>query len=65
MTAIRHERPWKDWEDKDQPFREPIAISQVAATATDAWFQWFEFTYVVSRGAKATETLIASFELAC
>ena len=23
LTAIRHERPWKDWEDKDQPFKGP------------------------------------------
>lgn len=23
MTAIRHERPWKDWSDKENPFKEP------------------------------------------
>jgi phospholipase A2 len=44
MTAIRHERPWKDWEDKDQPFREPDHSAIEHKVAADAWFQWFEMT---------------------
>ena len=44
MTAIRHERPWKDWEDGEHPFNEPDHSSGDHATAEDAWFQWFEMT---------------------
>ncbi|CAK4032257.1 cytosolic phospholipase A2 beta-like [Lecanosticta acicola] len=44
MTAIRHERPWKDWEDKEHPFKEPDHSTGDHADAADAWFQWFEFT---------------------
>ena len=44
MIAIRHERPWKDWEDKDQPFREPDHSAVEHKVAADAWFQWFEMT---------------------
>jgi phospholipase A2 len=44
ITAIRHERPWKDWEDKDQPFLEPDHAAIEHTAAKDAWFQWFEMT---------------------
>lgn len=44
MTATRHERPWKDWEDKEHPFKEPDHSTGDHADAADAWFQWFEFT---------------------
>lgn len=39
MTAIRHERPWKDWEGPDQPFREPDHSAIEHKVAADAWFQ--------------------------
>jgi phospholipase A2 len=38
MTAIRLEQPRKDWEDKDQPFREPDHSAIVHKVAADAWF---------------------------
>ncbi|RDW87363.1 lysophospholipase-1 [Coleophoma crateriformis] len=44
ITAIRHERPWKDWEDKDQPFKEPDHSALEHKAAKDAWFQWYEMT---------------------
>jgi phospholipase A2 len=44
LTAIRYERPWKDWEDKDQPFKEPDQSAIEHQTVSDAWFQWFEMT---------------------
>ncbi|KAF2161846.1 hypothetical protein M409DRAFT_58911 [Zasmidium cellare ATCC 36951] len=44
MTAIRHERPWKDWEDKEHPFKDADHATGDHADASDAWFQWFEFT---------------------
>lgn len=44
LTAIRHERPWKDWVDKDHPFSEPDHMADQHKEAPDAWFQWFEMT---------------------
>ena len=44
LTAIRHERPWKDWEDKDQPFKEPDQSAIEHHFVSEAWFQWFEMT---------------------
>ena len=44
LTAIRHERPWKDWEDKEHPFTEDEYDKEQHASAKDAWFQWFEMT---------------------
>lgn len=44
MTAIRHERPWKDWKDNEQPFGDVDHAGGDHAAARDAWFQWFEFT---------------------
>ncbi|WPG99744.1 cytosolic phospholipase a2 beta [Acrodontium crateriforme] len=44
ITAIRHERPWKDWKDSEHPFAEPDHASGDHADAKDAWFQWFEMT---------------------
>ena len=43
MTAIRHERPWKDWVDKEHPFKEPNHSADEHEDAS-AWFQWFEMT---------------------
>jgi phospholipase A2 len=44
MTAIRHERPWKDWVDKEHPFKDQDPSSKEHANTVDAWFQWFEMT---------------------
>jgi phospholipase A2 len=44
LTAIRHERPWKDWVDKEHPFSEFDHSSKEHTSSSDAWFQWFEFT---------------------
>jgi phospholipase A2 len=44
LTAIRHERPWKDWADSQKPFKEPKATSEEHTKVQDAWFQWFEIT---------------------
>ena len=45
MTAIRHERPWRDWQDKQFPFKDPeLDAKGDHAKARDAWYQWFEFT---------------------
>ena len=43
MTAIRHERPWKDWVDKEHPFKEPDHSAEEHDDVS-AWFQWFEMT---------------------
>ena len=43
MTAIRHERPWKDWVDGEHPFQEPDHSADEHGDA-NAWFQWFEMT---------------------
>jgi phospholipase A2 len=44
MTAIRHERPWRDWVDKEHPFKEPVNEVKDHMEAQDAWFQWFELS---------------------
>ena len=44
LTAIRHERPWKDWVDKSHPFKEADLAGKEHSGAEDAWFQWFEMT---------------------
>ncbi|KAL1969192.1 hypothetical protein VTN77DRAFT_446 [Rasamsonia byssochlamydoides] len=44
LTAIRHERPWKDWVDKEHPFRDQDPTSKEHSETVDAWFQWFEMT---------------------
>ncbi|KAF8851062.1 putative cytosolic phospholipase A2 [Acephala macrosclerotiorum] len=43
LTAIRHERPWKDWVDKDNAFSSDFAEDE-KNQEKDAWFQWFEMT---------------------
>lgn len=40
ITAVRHERPWKDWLDSEHPFKEPDHAGGDHADAPDAWFQW-------------------------
>jgi phospholipase A2 len=44
LTAIRHERPWKDWVDEEHPFQELGPAEKEHREASDAWFQWFEIT---------------------
>lgn len=42
LTAIRHERPWKDWVDQEHAFKGDFAEDE--KVEKDAWFQWFEMT---------------------
>lgn len=44
LTAIRHERPWKEWVDEEHPFKEPDHAEGDHKEADNAWFQWFEMT---------------------
>ncbi len=44
LTAIRHERPWKDWVDKEHPFRDADPHTKEQEEAEDAWFNWFEIS---------------------
>ena len=44
LTAIRHERPWKDWVDEEHPFKEGNVDDQESQEDDAAWFQWFEIT---------------------
>lgn len=44
MTAVRHERPWKDWKDEEQPFADPDHGRGDHVSAENAWFQWYEMT---------------------
>lgn len=44
LTAIRHERPWKDWVSKNMPFEAADPNEQEHQQATNSWFQWFEMT---------------------
>ncbi|KAH8888730.1 FabD/lysophospholipase-like protein [Thozetella sp. PMI_491] len=44
MTAIRHERPWKDWADPEHPFATDDPTTKEHQDAKDAWYQWFEIT---------------------
>ncbi|KAJ0124814.1 hypothetical protein J7T55_006155 [Diaporthe amygdali] len=44
LTAIRHERPWKDWVDEQDPFGNQDPKSKEHQDASDAWWQWFEIT---------------------
>ena len=44
LTAIRHERPWKDWVDKEHPFKEVDPGAKEHEDAEDAWFNWFELS---------------------
>lgn len=44
LTAIRHERPWKEWVDEEHPFKEPDHAEGDHKDADNAWFQWFEMT---------------------
>ena len=43
FTAIRHERPWKDWVDKEHAFN-GANHSDDDHDDESAWFQWFEMT---------------------
>ncbi|KAK5114850.1 hypothetical protein LTR62_002007 [Meristemomyces frigidus] len=44
MTAIRHERPWKDWKDKEHPFDCANHAEGDHKEADEAWFQWYEMS---------------------
>ncbi|KIV81589.1 hypothetical protein PV11_03763 [Exophiala sideris] len=46
LTAIWHERPWKDWADKEHPFKDANPHAKEQEEADDAWFNWFELTPV-------------------
>lgn len=43
LTAVRHERPWRDWTSAEEPFG---STNQEADEHKDerAWWQWFEVT---------------------
>lgn len=42
LTAIRHERPWKAWKDKEAPFESEDHNDKEHRMAQDAWWQWYE-----------------------
>ncbi|OCT50771.1 putative cytosolic phospholipase A2 [Cladophialophora carrionii] len=44
LTAIRHERPWKDWVDQEHPFKDADPGAKEHEEAQDAWFNWFEIS---------------------
>lgn len=44
LTAIRHERPWKDWVDAEHPFKDADPHTKEQQEAKDAWFNWFEIS---------------------
>ena len=44
LTAIRHERPWRDWASKEKPFKAADPIESEHEQAQIAWFQWFEIS---------------------
>lgn len=44
LTAVRHERPWKDWADKENLLQELDDAIEERSSTQDAWFQWFEMT---------------------
>jgi phospholipase A2 len=44
LTAIRHERPGKDWASAERPFVAHDANVYEHSEARNAWFQWFEIT---------------------
>lgn len=41
LTAVRHERPWKDWKSKEEAFGNEDHSSDEHKEA-HAWWQWFE-----------------------
>jgi cytosolic phospholipase A2 len=43
LTAIRHERPWKDWHDEEKPF-EDDEIKNGDPDSVSDWWQWYEMT---------------------
>ncbi|KAL1922471.1 uncharacterized protein VTP21DRAFT_10010 [Calcarisporiella thermophila] len=40
-SAVRHERPWKNYAAESDPFDDRLSVEN---EATDAWYQWFEFS---------------------
>jgi len=46
LTAVRHERPWRDWKSKDNPFEDMDDHASEEHQARDAWWQWFELNPV-------------------
>ncbi|EJU02610.1 FabD/lysophospholipase-like protein [Dacryopinax primogenitus] len=44
LTAVRHERPWRDWKSKEEPWEDNNHTSKEHQEAQDAWWQWFEIT---------------------
>lgn len=46
LTAVRHERPWRDWKSKEEAFNEVDDHTSAEHQAKDAWWQWFEINPV-------------------
>jgi len=44
MWWCRHERPWRQWADPEHPFKDHNPTAEEQKEASDAWWQWFEFT---------------------
>jgi cytosolic phospholipase A2 len=44
LTAIRHERPWKEWADEAHPFKNADPHDEEHTAAVNAWFQWYELS---------------------
>lgn len=43
LTAIRHERPWRDWKSPEEAFADNDHASEEHKDE-HAWWQWFEFS---------------------
>ncbi|KAH8894740.1 putative cytosolic phospholipase A2 [Thozetella sp. PMI_491] len=44
LTAIRHDRPWKYWVDKEDPFQPDERYFKTKDPSSYAWWQWYEMT---------------------
>ncbi|KAJ7703025.1 acyl transferase/acyl hydrolase/lysophospholipase [Mycena rosella] len=46
LTAVRHERPWRDWKSKEEPFADHETSNSLEHADNNAWWQWFEMNPV-------------------
>lgn len=46
LTAIRHERPWKDWKSPTEPFESTHNQETEEHKDEQAWWTWFEFSSI-------------------
>ncbi|KAI5475572.1 FabD/lysophospholipase-like protein [Pseudohyphozyma bogoriensis] len=47
LTAVRHERPWRDWKSKEEAFEDTeTSNSSEHREQKEAWWQWFEINPV-------------------